>query len=340
MEVQEKLRRHWRRFFPVYAWGLSGLAFAAILVAAGLLGLAGKKLWAIGLFLLLLNLFEFFLFAVFHFGGRFFYWLWTKGLPDPAKHLGSRNAMKRSAAFALLLHQGEKAVPIFAQLLSDPSWRVEAPFDWDDKVARMMAAKGLGTLKASEGVDALVAALDDATFLVREAVIWALGEIGDPKAIPALLPLLGEPLPDSDWARKALKKLHQGKIVDAWHKVLRERDETALQTLRPWRMEIAEALLRGLERQTFSEPIALNAVWALKTLGVIDALPRLQQLAHRHPSEQVRQACGQVAKELEMLTRLPKPATTLPPDIATLPRPASPQAVDFSRLPALPSDGK
>ncbi len=340
MEVWAKLQRHWRRSFPVYAWGLSGLAFAAILVAAGLLGLASKKLWAIGLFLLLLNLFEFLLLAVFQAGSRFFYRLWTKDLPDLAKHLGSRSAMRRDAAFSVLLHRGKEAVPIFVRLLSDPPWRVGAPFDWDDKVARMMAARGLGTLKASEGVDALVAALDDATFLVREAVIWALGEIGDPKAIPALLPLLGEPLPDSDWARKALKKLHQGKIVDAWHKVLRERDETALQTLRPWRMEIAEALLRGLERQTFSEPIALNAVWALKTLGVIGAFPRLQHLAHRHPSEWVRQACGQAAKELEMLTRLPKPATTLPPDIATLPRPASPQAVDFSRLPALPSDGK
>ena len=59
----------------------------------------------------------------------------------------------------------------------------------------------LGRLKAREAVEPLIEFLKSETIpeVEKVAATWALGEIRDPKAIPALIPLLGNS--GSAWLR-------------------------------------------------------------------------------------------------------------------------------------------
>ena len=54
------------------------------------------------------------------------------------------------------------------------------------------AAKTLGKKKDKAGVDALIQGLQDDNVTVRTACAWALGEIGDKKALPALREIVGD----------------------------------------------------------------------------------------------------------------------------------------------------
>ncbi len=61
----------------------------------------------------------------------------------------------------------------------------------ESQYVRGAAARGLGRLGSGDAVDALVAALEDKDFHVRQAALWALSEIGaaaEP-ALPAIQPL-------------------------------------------------------------------------------------------------------------------------------------------------------
>lgn len=60
----------------------------------------------------------------------------------------------------------------------------------DSRYVRAAAARGLGRLGDGDAVDALIAALDDRDFHVRQAALWALGEIGAAAeaALPAVEP--------------------------------------------------------------------------------------------------------------------------------------------------------
>jgi HEAT repeat protein len=62
-----------------------------------------------------------------------------------------------------------------------------------DTISRIQAAKRLGALRDPRGVDPLVAVLGDATRDVRWGAIEALGEIGDRRAVPALVEYLKKP---------------------------------------------------------------------------------------------------------------------------------------------------
>jgi hypothetical protein len=74
--------------------------------------------------------------------------------------------------------------------------------------ARIAAAVGLGNLADPRGVPALVHALGDSSVLVKRLAAYALGRLGDPSAIPALERALSD---DDDQvqarAREALEKL-------------------------------------------------------------------------------------------------------------------------------------
>jgi HEAT repeat protein len=52
------------------------------------------------------------------------------------------------------------------------------------------AIQALGTLQASEAVGPLISALEIESVSVRELAAYALGDIGDPRAVPALGSLL------------------------------------------------------------------------------------------------------------------------------------------------------
>ena len=61
-----------------------------------------------------------------------------------------------------------------------------------DPDQRAIGALGLGYSEDPASIDALGGALDDASPEVRAAATWALGEIEDARAIPLLIPVLGE----------------------------------------------------------------------------------------------------------------------------------------------------
>ena len=77
------------------------------------------------------------------------------------------------------------AAPELARLVTED----KSPF------VRAAAARALGKLGSPEGVPALIRALEDPAFHVRQAAVWSLGEIGaaaEP-ALPALHPLTQNP---------------------------------------------------------------------------------------------------------------------------------------------------
>jgi HEAT repeat protein len=74
------------------------------------------------------------------------------------------------------------------------------------------AAKLLGTMKANEAVPLLIEALKDSGLFVRERAAFALGEIGDKRAVPPLIELLLHKEKGSGTYLDAAKAL--GKIGD------------------------------------------------------------------------------------------------------------------------------
>lgn len=56
----------------------------------------------------------------------------------------------------------------------------------DDPRVRRRAAGALGKLQDAGALDSLIIALHDRDLIVQQAVVGALGAIGDPRAIPPL----------------------------------------------------------------------------------------------------------------------------------------------------------
>jgi HEAT repeat protein len=71
--------------------------------------------------------------------------------------------------------ESEKRLAHYLQMLSD-----------DNVANRWKAADSLGRLKDSRGTDPLIDALFDEDARVRVKVAWALGSIGDPRALAPL----------------------------------------------------------------------------------------------------------------------------------------------------------
>lgn len=98
-----------------------------------------------------------------------------------------------------MLQNREEAIPIFLQIL-EANRRSFLLVLWNFEKACLLSILGLGRLKAGEGVEILLRLLktedlevdDDYLFAEKIAAIWALGEIGDQKATPALIPFLGD----------------------------------------------------------------------------------------------------------------------------------------------------
>lgn len=84
-----------------------------------------------------------------------------------------------AAATDALVSLGEEVVTSLCEALSDPSWRVAAG-----------AAFTLGKIGSQEAVAPLVLTLETDRFFVREAVVWALGQIGGAASVAAIFELL------------------------------------------------------------------------------------------------------------------------------------------------------
>lgn len=186
--------------------------------------------------------------------------LWQKWLSSPkglafplrrlhplAQRLGNKDERIRTETFEKLLQMGESAVPIFIQVLTTSPLQI-LTLGWDNKVARKLAVVGLAKLKAKEAVELMIKFLDSEDEDFVKHVVWALGEIGDPKTTTALIPLLGDLKEVSEEAAKSLRKLGAGGVVDAFQRLIYGRDAVALKALRPYRKQAIEALKRLLEQ--------------------------------------------------------------------------------------------
>jgi hypothetical protein len=296
-----------------------------------------------------------------------------KSLPEIALDFGDPEPEIRQKAFTQLLRR-EDAVPILLKVLDLPAHKNEL-LEWNGEKAHLLAIEGLGRLRAKEAVPKLMEKLQRTKLReMREKIFWALGEIGDPQAIPALIPFLGEREAD-----KALRKLGQGDFVDAFHKVLDSRDEDAIKKLREWgyRREVASAFIRVLDSPLVAELLnfrtlkveegsssesdrdsgllkvwqqtlryALNSIWALAQLRAIEAIPLLERIGRRRlalvpkdswQDDPIVAECIQAIKILKFFATLPRPASFVLEDTSTLPRPApAPEAPSTANLPAIP----
>ena len=102
----------------------------------------------------------------------------AKELPNLIRDLGNASWRVREAAFDALVAHGEAAVPALLDTLSDSREPV--------KISAIIA---LGALRARDAVPRLVVFLDSKGELPDYAA-WALGEIGDDRAVTPLTRLL------------------------------------------------------------------------------------------------------------------------------------------------------
>ena len=260
--------------------------------------------------------------------------------------------------FNRMLSEGEKAIPNLLQILQA---RQKIPLFLPNPES-LLAIFVLGKLKAQSAVEHLVEFLEAKQVPIDErvAAIWALGEIGDQKAIPALIPFLGD-LSEvlfgfyeakmafmkgiglakeefrerlrwkvRDWAEEALMKL-KPEIVELFRKVVEERDKNALFELaKEYRSEIVAALTGLLDRK--QRDWVFNAVWALRELKAVEALPKLRKLA-RWAGPHLREYCQKVIAELEEFSMLPRAVGVGEIELANLPAIPDPNAIPTENLP-------
>lgn len=258
----------------------------------------------------------------------------------------------------VLLTKRDEAIPVLLQALSAPTGVAAGSrlgstgvVTWDSSLARMLATEGLGHLKAVETVAALARILKDSDPAVRARAIWALGEIGDARAVPALIPLLGDdtrlaghpvgeepglmpfgPTWLSEMAAGVLFHLGEGELVEAFRTTMRDGTNglAALKCVKS--REVIEALANMVDSP---HPVgAINAARALGELNAIAALPRLRTKvgAFSSASTSVKEACAQTIAKLEAFAALPRPAESTM-DTRDLPRASVTPMLDEKTLP-------
>ena len=103
--------------------------------------------------------------------------------PEPYfQQLSSRDEGERLKAANRLLRMGDEAMPRLLEEARSDNWLV-----------RYEVAQLLGRYRDPTGVPVLVESLGDRTAAVAKAAAWALGQIGDSRAVPALLSYIRDP---------------------------------------------------------------------------------------------------------------------------------------------------
>jgi len=148
--------------------------------------------------------------------------------------------------------------------------------------SRAKAVRSLAAMRTRLATDDLLARLDDPSVVIREETIDALGEIGDPSAVPALLERLKNPV-----AHSTLTLVRALGLI---------RDERALAPLMA-HLEDTDRHVRGA------------AARALGEMGSPKAIPALKALIRRETKPQVIanavEALGELGSAADMWEVLP-----------------------------------
>jgi hypothetical protein len=173
-------------------------------------------------------------------------------------------------------------------------------------------------------VEPLLQVLGDPDGLLRTHAIWALGEIGDARAVPALIPFLGEETEggsDNKAAAAALRQLGEGRLVEAFAQTLRGSKAALESWPGKYRREVVQAFIRALDSPDAGP--AVQSAEALAELGAVEALPalRAQSRVRHFGDERTEERWAQAVAQLEAWAALPRPADA-PLSPETLPRPA------------------
>lgn len=161
------------------------------------------------------------------------------------KAMGDQDdAIQRNAAISALASGGARSIPALIRAVRDPDpevalfaagvlGRSRDPaaiphlvwlLDHDEINVAQAAIDGLSQLRPQVAVEALVRVLDRDPWL-RFAAVHALGEIGDPRAIPALVPLLEDDVV-RDAVVEALGKIGSLDTLPTLTTLLRETTDT------------------------------------------------------------------------------------------------------------------
>jgi hypothetical protein len=173
---------------------------------------------------------------------------------------------------------------------------------------------------------------------IRAIVCVTSAHLGDPSAVPHLIPLLGERrtldgISLCDLAGGALRWLGAGELVDAFERVLVHGEMGALERLRPYRRPFIDAFLRALDSPNSRH--ILHALRALKVWNAVEVLPHLKSMVRLgwfNFPERVHQAINETIAHLESVANLPRPADGQP-TVENLPRPADESAGATDNLP-------
>lgn len=247
------------------------------------------------------------------------------------------NAKQSRRAFRQLLAMDERAAPVFIEaLFLKGAKRQSKGQTWDEAMARRLAAEGLGRLRAADAVEPLMTSAGANDVELRTNALWALGEIADQRALPALVPaLVDDRWSAGGWVRESaaevLHKTGEEELCAAFRAML-NGEAGAVERLRApqcgrHRASVIAGLVRALESANANR--ALIAVRALRELGANAALPQLRAVGSVYGSAslEVKEACRKLIDELEALTRLPRPASV---DSTSSPLA---EAVEMAKLP-------
>jgi hypothetical protein len=297
------------------------------------------------------------------FHGLFYVW-WVWQLARLARRLG--DTRQHQHALDELLSMGKHAVTPLIRTLSVPGvqWRGKKGVVWDADIARRLAAEGLGRLKDSAAVQALVEVLTDQDVGLCARAARALGEIGDCGAVEALVPLLGDERavsdereghrdetlrvaitrtlegvggrPVGDVAAQALDELGEGKLAQAFQAALAGETGALKELATVRRREIVGGLTRLLDSHRAAA--AARAAEILAELDGVEALPELRSKASvfSRVDGEVKEACREAISRLETRAGLPRAAQTPAPSVETLLRPAGEPEPEIDTLPRAP----
>ena len=181
---------------------------------------------------------------------------------EAAEALSSPEAVIRNAALEVLYLQGEKALPVLADLIKSPL-----------QDTRKMAADALGMIKGPVAVDLLISGLKDSDTNVVIACAEALGIIGSAKAVPAMEEVLIRNT--NFWSAfallEALSKLNNGNTLRIIDEHIDQRKWSAQETVILLQHWSAAAVTQG-DRAHFEKALGMYAACGLSAANLVEII--------------------------------------------------------------------